>query len=62
MLFRSLSIDKEFNFKPEEEKITAEDIVNDNESVSNEEESVSNGKDELNVYDIVLAGVVREKD
>ena len=58
----NLSIDKEFNFKPEEEKITAEDIVNDNESVSNEEESVSNGKDELNVYDIVLAGVVREKD
>ena len=34
----------------------------ENESVSNEEESVSNGKDELNVYDIVLAGVVREKD
>ena len=58
----NLSIDKEFNFKPEEEKITAEDIMNDNESVSNEEESVSNGKDELNVYDIVLAGVVREKD
>ena len=58
----NLSIDKEFNFKPEEEKITAEDIVNDNESVSNDNESTSNGEDELNVYDIVLAGVVREKD
>ena len=36
--------------------------MNDNESVSNDNESTSNGEDELNVYDIVLAGVVREKD
>jgi hypothetical protein len=51
----NLSIDKEFNFKPEEKKITAEDIVDGKEASSSEEV-------ELSVYDIVLAGVVREED
>ncbi len=50
-----LSIDKEFDFQPAEDKTTAEEIVEGEKSVAEEEK-------ELDVYDIVLAGVVREED
>lgn len=50
-----LSIEKEFDFQVSEEKITAEDIV----GVDNITEKKEN---ELDVYDIVLAGVVREEN
>lgn len=50
-----LSIDKEFDFQTSEEKITAEDIVGDKKIKDKEEK-------ELDVYDVVLAGVVREKN
>lgn len=50
-----LSIDKEFDFQTSEEKITAEDIVGD-KKIDNKEEK------ELDVYDVILAGVVREKN
>ncbi len=49
-----LSIDKEFDFQPAEDKTTAEEIV--------EEKSLLLKKKKLDVYDIVLAGVVREED
>ena len=45
-----LSIDKEFDFQPAEDKTTAEEIVEGEKSVAEEEK-------ELDVYDIVLAGV-----
>ena len=50
-----LSIDKEFDFQPAEDKTTAEEIVEGEKSADEEEK-------ELDVYDIVLAGVVREED
>lgn len=50
-----LSIDKEFDFQPAEDKTTAEEIVEGEKSAAEEEK-------ELDVYDIVLAGVVREED
>ena len=50
-----LSIDKEFHFQPAEDKTTAEEIVEGEKSAAEEEK-------ELDVYDIVLAGVVREED
>ena len=50
-----LSIDKEFEFQPAEDKTTAEEIVEGEKSADEEEK-------ELDVYDIVLAGVVREED
>ena len=50
-----LSIDKEFEFQPVEEKTTAEEIVEGEKSADEREK-------ELDVYDIVLAGVVREED
>ena len=50
-----LSIDKEFDFQPAEDKTTAEEIVEGEKSVAEEEK-------ELDVYDIVLAGGVREED
>ncbi len=50
-----LSIDKEFDFQPVEEKVTAEQIVEG-------EKSVVEAEKELDVYDVVLAGVVREKN
>ena len=50
-----LSIDKEFEFQPLEKKTTAEEIVEG-------EKSVDEGEEKLDVYDIVLAGVVREED
>ena len=50
-----LSIDKEFDFQPAEDKTTAEEIVEGEKAASEEEK-------ELDVYDIVLAGVVREED
>lgn len=51
----NLSIEKEFTVKSKEEKITPEDIIDGKKSESDEQ-------DELTVYDVVLAGVVREKD
>lgn len=50
-----LSIDKEFDFQPAEDKTTAEEIVEGEKSADEREK-------ELDVYDIVLAGVVREED
>lgn len=50
-----LSIDKEFEFQPVEKKTTAEEIVEGEKSADEREK-------ELDVYDIVLAGVVREED
>ena len=44
-----------FDFQPAEDKTTAEEIVEGEKSVAEEEK-------ELDVYDIVLAGVVREED
>ena len=52
---KHLSIDKEFDFQPAEDKTTAEEIVEGEKSAAEEEK-------ELDVYDIVLAGVVREED
>ena len=52
---RELGIDKEFEFQPVEEKTTAEEIVEGEKSADEREK-------ELDVYDIVLAGVVREED
>ena len=42
-------------FQPLEKKTTAEEIVEG-------EKSVDEGEEKLDVYDIVLAGVVREED
>lgn len=50
-----LSIDKEFDFQVSEEQITAEDIVGVEKTVEHQEK-------ELDVYDIVLAGVIREEN
>lgn len=50
-----LSIEKEFDFQVSEEQITAEDIVGVNKTIEQQEK-------ELDVYDIVLAGVVREEN
>lgn len=54
-LKNQLSIDKEFDFQKSVEKVTPEAIVGD-------EEFINKNEDELDVYDIVLAGVVREEN
>lgn len=46
---------KSLIFNPAEDKTTAEEIVEGEKSADEEEK-------ELDVYDIVLAGVVREED
>lgn len=51
----NLSIDNEFVVQPTEEQVTAEDIIEGKANTNREE-------NELDVYDIVLAGVVREKN
>ena len=51
----NLSIDKEFVFQPTAEKVTAEDIIEGKTSADKDEKK-------LDVYDVVLAGVVREEN